>query len=180
MRTGRALSALDMQAQAIITAPMTKTKSDPIANLRIQGIVQFYSRSGSAAPATRLRRSTSANQLIRSLCSRRGSRDPSCWCFSIRNGDAISSRAPRDGLFSFYSRTQPTECRKFVGTNRNNVWIVAADVKAHDLTIFVTQQDRHIVAITAERDVRRRVTDRCRSEQQKYDKQVFHKPVKMV
>ena len=65
-----------------------------------------------------------------------------------------------------------TECRKFVGTNRNNVWIVAADVKAHDLTIFVTQQDRHIVAITAERDVRRRVTDRCRSEQQKYDSNV--------
>ena len=58
--------------------------------------------------------------------------------------------------------------------------IVAADVQAHDLTIFVTQQDRYIVAITAERDVRRRVTDRCRSEQQKYDKQVFHKPVKMV
>ena len=65
-----------------------------------------------------------------------------------------------------------TECRKFVGTNRNNVWIVAADVQANDLTIFVTQQDRHIVAITAERDVRGSVTDRSSSEQQKYDNQV--------
>ena len=30
---------VDMHAHAIITAPMTNTKSEPIANLRIQGIV---------------------------------------------------------------------------------------------------------------------------------------------
>jgi hypothetical protein len=34
-----------------------------------------------------------------------------------------------------------TECRKLVGTNGNDVWIVAADIQAKDLAIFVTQQD---------------------------------------
>jgi hypothetical protein len=32
---------VDMHAHAIITAPMANTKSEPIANLRIQGIVSF-------------------------------------------------------------------------------------------------------------------------------------------
>ena len=82
---------VDMHAHAIITAPMTNTKSEPIANLRIQGIVSSNSRSGSAAPTTRLRRPTSANQLIRSLSFPRESCDRSCWCFSIRNKDGISS-----------------------------------------------------------------------------------------
>jgi len=36
---------VDMQAHAIITAPMTNTKSEPIANLRIQGIVSSNPRS---------------------------------------------------------------------------------------------------------------------------------------
>jgi hypothetical protein len=98
---------VDMHAQAIITAPMTNTRSEPNANLRSQGMVSSNSRSGSAALGTRLRRPTSANQLRRSLSSPPESCDPSCWCFSIRNGDAISPPAPRDGLFSFYSRSQP-------------------------------------------------------------------------
>src|SRR5215211_3431711 len=102
---------VDMHAHAIITAPMTNTKSEPIANLRIQGIISSYlrlgTRSGSAALATRLRRPTSANQLTCSLSSPQESCDPSCWCFSIRNGDAISPPALRDELFSFYNRSQP-------------------------------------------------------------------------
>jgi hypothetical protein len=32
---------VDMHAHAIITAPMTNTKSEPIANLRIQGILSL-------------------------------------------------------------------------------------------------------------------------------------------
>ena len=36
---------VDMHAHAIITAPMTNTKSEPIANLRIQGIVSSNSRT---------------------------------------------------------------------------------------------------------------------------------------
>lgn len=32
---------VDMHAHAIITAPMTNTERNPIANLRIQGIVDF-------------------------------------------------------------------------------------------------------------------------------------------
>jgi hypothetical protein len=36
---------VDMHAHAIITAPMTNTNSEPIANLRIQGIVSSDSRS---------------------------------------------------------------------------------------------------------------------------------------
>src|SRR5438046_5300692 len=39
MRTGRALPALDMQAQAIITAPMTKTKSFSSNFLLAEGCV---------------------------------------------------------------------------------------------------------------------------------------------
>ena len=35
---------VDMHAHAIITAPMTNTKSEPIANLRIHGIVSFIGR----------------------------------------------------------------------------------------------------------------------------------------
>jgi hypothetical protein len=35
---------VDMHAQAIITAPMRNTKSEPIANLRIQGMVNFNLR----------------------------------------------------------------------------------------------------------------------------------------
>ena len=54
---------VDMHAQAIIIAPMTNTKSEPIANLRIQGIVSSNSRSGLAALITRVRRPTSANQV---------------------------------------------------------------------------------------------------------------------
>jgi hypothetical protein len=61
---------VDMHAHAIITAPMTNTKNEPIANLRIQGIFSFNSRSGSAALATRLRPPTSASQMLRSLSSR--------------------------------------------------------------------------------------------------------------
>src|SRR5262245_43476595 len=45
---------VDMHAHAIITAPMTNTKSEPIANLRIQGIVSSNSRSGSVGVATQL------------------------------------------------------------------------------------------------------------------------------
>ncbi len=37
---------VDMHADAIITAPMTNTKSEPIANLRIQGIVSSNLRHG--------------------------------------------------------------------------------------------------------------------------------------
>src|SRR4029453_17492266 len=51
---------VDMHAHAIITAPMTNTKSEPIANLRIQGIVSsnlgHRTRSGSEALPSRLRR----------------------------------------------------------------------------------------------------------------------------
>jgi hypothetical protein len=36
---------VDMHAHAIITAPMTNTKSEPIANLKIQGIASSNSRS---------------------------------------------------------------------------------------------------------------------------------------
>jgi hypothetical protein len=47
---------VDMHAHAIIPAPMTNTKSEPIANLRIQGIVssnlRHGTRSGLAALAT--------------------------------------------------------------------------------------------------------------------------------
>ena len=37
---------VDMHAHVIITAPMTNTKTEPIANLRSQGIVSSNSRSG--------------------------------------------------------------------------------------------------------------------------------------
>src|SRR5262249_31589876 len=43
-----------MHAHAIITAPMTNTKNEPMANLRIQGIVTSNSRSGSLGLAIRL------------------------------------------------------------------------------------------------------------------------------
>jgi|GraSoiStandDraft_28_1057319.scaffolds.fasta_scaffold144968_1 hypothetical protein len=145
MRTGRALPALDMQAQAIITAPMTKTKSFSSNFLLAEGCVTLLA---------------GAFQFEMGMRFRRGHHEMDCFLFTV-------------GL-------SLTECRKFVGTNRNNVWIVAADVQANDLTIFVTQEDRYIVAITSERDVRGRVTDRSSSEQQKYDNQVSHKPVKMV
>jgi hypothetical protein len=69
---------VDMHAHAIITAPMTNTKSEPIANLRIQGIVSSNSRSGSAAVATRLLRPTSANQVIRFLSFRQQRCGSSC------------------------------------------------------------------------------------------------------
>jgi hypothetical protein len=39
---------VDMHAHAIITAPMTNTKSEPIANLRIQGIVSSNSENADA------------------------------------------------------------------------------------------------------------------------------------
>ncbi len=35
---------VDIHAHAIISAPMTNTKSEPIANLRIQGIVSSIGR----------------------------------------------------------------------------------------------------------------------------------------
>ena len=48
---------VDMHAQAIITVPMTNTRNEPIANLRIQGIVSSNlgdsTRPGSAAVATK-------------------------------------------------------------------------------------------------------------------------------
>src|SRR5436190_1768042 len=81
---------VDMHAHAIITAPITNTKSEPIANLRIQGIVssnlRHRTRSSSAALATRLRRPTSANQLIRSLSSPRESCDPLADAFQFEMG----------------------------------------------------------------------------------------------
>ena len=40
---------VDMHAHAIISAPMANTKNEPIANLRIQGILSSSSRSGLAA-----------------------------------------------------------------------------------------------------------------------------------
>ena len=119
---------VDIHAHAIITAPMTNTKSEPIANLRIQGIVSSNSRSASAALTTRLRRPTSANQLIRSLSFPRESCDRSCWCFSIRNGMGFRRRHYEMDSFVFTVRLSLAECRKLVGTNGNDFWIVAANV----------------------------------------------------
>ena len=92
---------VDIHAHAIITAPMTNTKNEPIANLRSQGMVTSKLRSASAALPTRLRRPTSANQATPLLSSPRESGGHSSWYFSIRNGDEISLRASRDGLFLF-------------------------------------------------------------------------------
>jgi len=49
---------VDMHAHAIINAPMANTKSEPIANLRIQGIISCKSRSDLAAFVTRLTSTT--------------------------------------------------------------------------------------------------------------------------
>src|SRR5260370_25362757 len=122
----------DMHAHAIITAQMTNTKSEPIANLRIQGIVSsnlsHRTRSGSAARATRVRQPTSANQLIRSLSSPRKSCDPlaGAFQFEIRMRFRFGHHEMNCFLFTF--GLSLSECRKLVGANRNDVWIVGADV----------------------------------------------------
>ena len=87
MRTGRALPALDMQVQAIITAPMTKTKSFSSNFLLAEGCVTLLA---------------GAFQFEMGMRFRRGHHEMGCFLFTVG--------------FSL------TECRKLVGTNRNNVW----------------------------------------------------------
>ena len=93
--------------------------------------------------------------------------------FQLEMGMRFSRGHHEMDCFLFTVELSVTECRKLIGTDRNNVWNVAANVRAHDLTIFVTQQNRYIVAIIAEGGVRCRVTDRCSSEQQEYDSKCF-------
>jgi hypothetical protein len=66
---------------------------------------------------------------------------PLAGAFQFEMGMRFRRRHYEMDSFVFTVGLSLTECRKLVGTNGNDVWIVAADIQAKDLAIFVTQQD---------------------------------------
>lgn len=103
---------VEMHAHAIISAPITNTKNEPIANLRIQGI------SGLHQPVGRDLHLFLPESQVAALAT--------AFQFEIRM--SFRCRHHEVNRFVLAIGIGLTECRKLVGTNRNDVWIVAADV----------------------------------------------------
>jgi hypothetical protein len=127
-----------MHAYAIITAPMTNTKSEPIANLKIQGIASSNSRSAQLLLKLGYGRLHQPVGRYLYLLFPESQVTILAGAFQFEIGMKFRFGQHEMDCFPFTVGLSLTECRKLVDANGNDVWIVGAHVEANDLAIFVT------------------------------------------